>query len=217
MENKFKDTLAQRDIFPFIGVYDAFSATIAARHFDGVFLSGLSFAASHYGLPDIGFNTWTDMAAFAHRVKTILPDTHILVDIDDGFVDVETACHLVSLLESIHVSAVVIEDQKRPRRCGHFENKRLMETEDFCEKLESVLSIRKELFVIARTDASDHKEIKKRILAFAGSGADAVLVDGISDLEMIRSLKEKVRVPFAFNQIPGGKSPAYSLDRKSVV
>jgi 2-methylisocitrate lyase-like PEP mutase family enzyme len=39
----------------FIGVKDTFSASIAARQFNGLFISGYSFAASYYGLPDIGF------------------------------------------------------------------------------------------------------------------------------------------------------------------
>jgi 2-methylisocitrate lyase-like PEP mutase family enzyme len=39
----------------FMGIYDVFSASIAARHHDTLFVSGFGFAASHYGLPDIGF------------------------------------------------------------------------------------------------------------------------------------------------------------------
>jgi 2-methylisocitrate lyase-like PEP mutase family enzyme len=46
---------------PFIGVYDAFSATIAARFSPNLFLSGFGFAASHYGLPDLGYIAWSDI------------------------------------------------------------------------------------------------------------------------------------------------------------
>src|SRR3972149_2064783 len=56
-------------VFPLIGVYDVFSATIAANHFDGIFLSGFGFAASFYGLPDIGFLPWPEVVAFAQRVR----------------------------------------------------------------------------------------------------------------------------------------------------
>ena len=52
-----RSALKDRGQLAFIGVYDVFSATVAQRHFDGIFLSGFSFAASHYGLPDIGFKT----------------------------------------------------------------------------------------------------------------------------------------------------------------
>src|SRR2546423_228903 len=71
----------------FLGVYDVFSAGIAGRYSDGLFLSGFGFAASYYGLPDIGFIAWPDMVNFVHRVRTVLPNHHLLVDIDDGYCD----------------------------------------------------------------------------------------------------------------------------------
>ncbi len=202
-------------ILPMIGIYDTFSAALAGKHFNGLFLSGFSFAASFYGLPDIGFITWTDMAAFVQRVRTILPHHHLLVDIDDGYCDPEVACHVVSLLEASQASGIVIEDQQRPRRCGHFEGKLLMELKEFILKLKKVIATRKDLFVIARTDASDFDEIKRRVIAFAEAGADAILVEAIKDLKIISELKRQVDLPFVYNQIAGGKSPSYSLNHLS--
>jgi hypothetical protein len=75
------------------------------------FISGYGFAASHYGLPDIGFISWTDIVDLVHRIRTVLPEHYLLVDIDDGYADVEVACHVVSLLESVGASGVVLEDQ----------------------------------------------------------------------------------------------------------
>ena len=129
--NLLRQEIIQRKIVPFIGVYDVFSAAIAGKYFDGIFISGFSFAAGFYGLPDIGFICWSDIISFVQRVKTILPRHYILVDIDDGYVDVEVACHVVSLLESLGVAGIILEDQKRPRRCGHFEGKLLLEIDNF--------------------------------------------------------------------------------------
>lgn len=210
-DNSLHQQLKQRDIFPFIGVYDVFSALIAAQHYDGIFISGFSFAASFYGLPDMGFIAWSDIIAFVQRVKTMLPHTYLLVDIDDGYVDTEVACHVVAQLESIGAAGIIIEDQKRPRRCGHFDGKLLMELPAFLDKLKSVLATRKQLFVVARTDANALDEITKRAQAFAEVGADAILADGITDLEVISLLKAKVDKPLVFNQIYGGKSPPCSL------
>ena len=74
-------------ITPLIGVYDMFSASIAAQHYDGMFVSGFGFAASHYGLPDIGFIAWPDLVGFVQRLRLAFPRRHLLVDIDDGCVD----------------------------------------------------------------------------------------------------------------------------------
>ena len=209
---KLREAAANRDVLPFIGVYDVFSATLAARHYDALFISGFSFAASHYGLPDIGFIAWSDVVSFVQRVRTVLPQHHILVDIDDGYADIEVAAHVASMLESVGASGVVLEDQQRPRKCGHFDGKQIMDLDEYIVKLKRVLAARNELFVIARTDASEPAEITRRVEAFANAGADAILVDGLKDLSLITEVTRKIDRPFTFNQIAGGKSPVCSLD-----
>jgi 2-methylisocitrate lyase-like PEP mutase family enzyme len=206
-----RQVITQTEIIPFIGVYDVFSASIVGKYFQGIFISGFSFAASFYGLPDIGFISWSDIINFAHRVKTILPHHYILVDIDDGYVDTETACHVVCLLERMGISGVIIEDQKRPRRCGHLDGKLLLEIEEYSAKLKSILNTRKDLFVVARTDATEIEEILTRAKAYADAGADAILADGITDLSIIKLLKQEIEKPIVFNNIAGGKSPLCTL------
>lgn len=208
---RMREAVNTAEITPFIGVYDVFSAGLAGKHFDSLFLSGFGFAASFYGLPDIGFITWSDIVAYTQRIRTILPAQHLLVDIDDGYTDPDVACHVVSLMEASGASGVVLEDQKRPRRCGHFEGKQIMDLDEYLAKLRQVLATRRELFVIARTDSSDPSDIERRVLAFAEAGADAVLVDGLTSLETVRELSGKVERPFCFNQIAGGKSPPCTL------
>jgi 2-methylisocitrate lyase-like PEP mutase family enzyme len=195
-----------QDLIPFIGVYDVFSASVAAQHYDALFVSGFGFAASHYGLPDVGFIAWPDIVDFVRRVRTVLPTHHILVDIDDGYCDIEVACHVVSMLEKEGASGVVLEDQRRPRRCGHFDGKQLLELDEYLEKLRRVLATRRDLVVVARTDAAEPNEVARRIHAFADAGADAVLVDGVKDLDVIRRLSSEIDCPLVFNQIAGGRS-----------
>ncbi len=208
---RMRGAVRDGDITPFIGVYDVFSAGMAGRHFESLFLSGFGFAASYYGLPDIGFITWTDIVSYVQRIRTVLPAHHLLVDIDDGYTDPEVACHVVSVLEAAGASGVVLEDQKRPRRCGHFDGKQIMELDEYLAKLRQVLATRREMFVVARTDSSDPADIELRVLAFVEAGADAVLVDGLTSLDTMRRLSSKAGRPFCFNQIAGGKSPACTL------
>ena len=197
---------------PLIGIYDMYSASIAARHYDGFFVSGFGFAASHYGLPDIGYIAWPDMVAFVQRLRTAFPRQHMLVDIDDGYVDPEVACHVVQQLERAGASGVILEDQKRPRRCGHADGKQILPLEEYLEKLELVLAARGDLLVVARTDATEEKEILRRAAALAETDADVVLVDGVRSLEWIRKVRDVIGdKPLLFNQIAGGKSPRISL------
>lgn len=207
----FRERISSGNILPLCGVYDAFSALVAAKRFEGVFCSGFGLAASQYGLPDIGYVSWRDIHDFGSRVRHILPHTHILVDIDDGYGEDVISANTVSVLEAAGVSAVMIEDQKCPRRCGHFEGKQVIPVEQFSRKLKSVLSARKSLFVIARTDATDMEEGLSRAIRYARDGADGVMIEAVRDLDFVRKVVREVRVPVVVNQIHGGVTPCWTF------
>jgi 2-methylisocitrate lyase-like PEP mutase family enzyme len=210
--NALRNEIASAGTTPLIGVYDMYSASIAAQHFNGFFVSGFGFAASYYGLPDIGFIAWPDMVAFTQRLRMAFPTHHLLVDIDDGYVDPEVACHVVQQLERAGASGVILEDQKRPRRCGHADGKLTLPLEEYLEKLNLVLASRHDLVVVARTDATEEEDILRRAAALAETDADVVLVDGVRSVEWIHRIRKVVGDrPVLFNQIAGGKSPRLSL------
>src|SRR3990172_5099111 len=146
--NQFRLRIRQKRLLPLIGVYDVFSAKIAAERFEGVFCSGYSYAASAYGLPDVGYVNWRDMVDFATKIRHATPFAHILVDVDDGFGDEVVASNTVRILESNGLSAVMMEDQKRPRRCGHFEGKEILPVEEYLAKLSKVMETRSSIFLI---------------------------------------------------------------------
>ena len=199
----------------FAGVYDAFSATIAGRYFDGIFVSGYGFAASFYGMPDIGLIAWSDMAAFVQRLRIALPSHHLMTDIDDGYGDPDVAAHAATAMLRAGTSGIVLEDQKRPRRCGHVDGKQVMDLPDFLIKLRAVRNTVSDLYLVARTDALGQAEQIRRVLAFEEAGADAVLIDGVTNFHVLREAARELTVPLMFNQIAGGKSPACSLSELS--
>lgn len=200
----------QQQVLPFVGIYDLFSASLAADRFEALFLSGFGLAASAFGLPDIGFIGWGDLTTTTSRLRALLPSHHLLVDIDDGFGDATVASHVARTLERCGASGVVLEDQARPRRCGHLDGKQLLPLPDYLSKLEPVLADRHSLVVVARTDASDPQEILTRVQAFEQAGCDAVLADGIQNLELIAQIRAAVTCPVFSNVISGGKVPPCS-------
>ena len=197
-------------IEPFLGVFDCFSATIAAKYSGNLFVSGFGMAASFYGLPDVGHISWSDMVQTAWRVRQILPNHRLLVDIDDGYVDVHVACHVARQLEAMGVAMVMLEDQCRPRRCGHVDGKLILPLDRYMEKLRAVLDERNELCVLARTDTSGD-DIFRRVEAISATSADVLMVDGIDSLETLEKVRASTDKPLLFNQIAGGKSPRLSL------
>jgi 2-methylisocitrate lyase-like PEP mutase family enzyme len=179
IEMRFVTRCTSDSITPLIGIFDMYSASLAAQHYGGMFVSGFGFAASYYGLPDIGFIAWPDMVGFVQRLRLAFPQQHLLVDIDDGYVDPEVACHVVEHLERIGASGVILEEQTRPRRCGHVTGKHILPIEEYLEKLNLVLQNRSELVVVARTDVTEESEILRRAEMLAATDADVLLVDGV--------------------------------------
>jgi len=152
------------------------------------------------------------MVGFVQRLRLAFPQQHLLVDIDDGYVDPEVACHVVEHLERTGASGVILEDQKRPRRCGHVTGKQILPIEEYLEKLNLVLQTRSELVVVARTDATEESEILRRADTLAATDADVLLIDGVRSVEWIRKVRGVVgSKPLLFNQIAGGLSPRLSL------
>ncbi len=207
-----REEIGRARVTPLIGIFDMYSASITAQYYGGMFVSGFGFAASHYGLPDIGFIAWPDMVGFVQRLRLAFPSQHLLVDIDDGYGDTEVACHVVEQLEMLGASGVILEDQQRPRRCGHVAGKQILPLEHYLEKLNLVLATRTDLVVVARTDATDEDEILRRAQALAATDADMLLVDGVRSVERIRKVRGVIGAKsLLFNQIAGGLSPRLSL------
>lgn len=208
---ELRERVKQDKLVCLTGVYDVFSATLAARHFEALFISGFGFAASFYGKPNIGLIAWSDIAAFVQRVRIALPSHYLLVDMDDGYGDPDVASHAVAAIAHAGASGIILEDQKRPHKCGHVAGKQIMDWDDFLIKLRSVLKTRRDLYLVARTDAVAEAEQLRRAHAFEEAGADAVLVDGIGNLRRLRTMADQLTLPLMFNQIAGGKSPRCSL------
>ena len=119
---------------------------------------------------------------------------------------------MVEHLERIGASGVILEEQTRPRRCGHVTGKQILPIEECLEKLNLVLQDRSELVVGARTDATEESEILRRAEMPAATDADVLLVDGVRSVEWIRKVRGMVgSKPLLFNQIAGGLSPRLSL------
>ena len=210
-----KTRLESNKILPMIGVYDVFSAALVADKFEAIFCSGYGFSASFYGLPDEGFITWNDMLAYVARLRAILDDTHIIVDIDDGYGDPTIASIATKRLEQVGASAVILEDQRRPKKCGHLQGKEILDINEYKERLSAILEVKKDLYIIARTDSNDFEDSLKRVQEYSHLGADAILIEGIKSHDQIPVIREAVSKDTAIvvNLIGGGKTAPINLSK----
>lgn len=215
--NSLRVRVRRKPILVVPGVFDALSAALAeAAGFEALYLSGASVAYTRLGLPDLGLVTASELVdVLAHiRERVSLP---IVVDADTGFGNALNVQRTVRLLERAGASAVQLEDQLAPKRCGHLRGKVLVSTSEMIGKIHAALDARlsRETLVIARTDAIAVEGVEaalERARAYAEAGADILFVEAPrSRLELSHIAAALADgPPLIANMVEGGITPLLS-------
>jgi 2,3-dimethylmalate lyase len=213
MAEQFRARLDQRETIPLPGCYDVLSALISEdAGFEAVFLSGYGVAASFLGNPDIGLTTLSETAQLARNVVDAV-NVPVVVDVDDGYGNEENVSRTIYEVEAAGVAAIQMEDQISPKRCGHAEGKRVLPMEQYLSKLAAALKARQTpLCIIARTDSTDLDDAIKRARKYLEAGADAVIIDGLRSMDVVRRVGREVPGNKQLNLIFGGKTPILTVD-----
>ena len=90
------------------------------------------------------------------------------------------AAHVSHAMERVGASGLVLEDQRRSQRCGHLQGKEILPLEEYLPKLRAVLAV---------------------------EGCDAVLADGLEDLDRFAAISRSVQCPIVAKVIGGGLIP----------
>ena len=136
------------------GAPNALAARIIADlGFRAVYLTGAGLTNMCLGLPDLGFMDLSQVADHVMAIRCVI-DLPLIVDIDTGFGNAINVTHTVRVLEQAGASKIQIEDQRAPKRCGHFDGKELISLEEMVGKVRAAVDTRRQdLVVNARTDA----------------------------------------------------------------
>src|SRR5687767_12119729 len=178
-------------VFP--GVYDTLSAKIVERvGFPMSFVSGYSVAATSIGEPDLGLLTQTEIVERARRIcgSVGIP---IIVDADTGYGNPLNVIRTVNELIAAGAAGCFLEDQLWPKKCGHMRGKRVIEREEYIDKIRAAVEARgdRDFFIVARTDALAAvglDEAVARVEAARGAGADASFVEAPESLEQMKEV-----------------------------
>jgi 2-methylisocitrate lyase-like PEP mutase family enzyme len=198
------------------GGYDALSALLIERAgFDCMFVGGFPVAGARYGVPDIGLAGFSDIAA-AVRDIIAAADVPVLVDIDDGYGDVKNAVRTVQTYERMGASAVFLEDQAWPKRCGHMAGKRVVPAEAMEAKIRATMAERlnPETLICVRTDARavlGFDEALRRAERYIEAGAEAIFVEAPESVAELEKLARSFDVPQFANPLVGGRTPILSI------
>ncbi len=205
--------LAENRFFVVPGVHDMISAVIADRvGFDIIYGTGYWLTASAYGLPDAGIASYTQMV---DRMATIARTSKaaLIADADTGYGGLLNVHHTVKGYEAAGVTAVQLEDQEFPKKCGHTPFKRLISLEDMVEKIKVACDARTDkanVLIVARTDARQSEGLDgslRRLEAYAKAGADILFPEALQSEEEMRTACATFDIPVMANMANGGLTP----------
>ena len=188
-----------------------FARIIEDLGFEAIYVTGAGIANMQLGAPDIGLTTLNEIA---HNVTCIAEAVQIplIVDADTGFGNTQNCYRSIRLLERSGASAIQLEDQVFPKKCGHFSNKAIVPTVVMVNKIKAAVDARldQEMKIIARTDArgiSGINEALDRAAAFVEAGADATFVEAPKNLAELKAIPSSIQAPQVANMVFGGLTP----------
>ena len=201
------------------GAYDALTARLVEQAgFGAVYMTGFGTSASLLGRPDIGLLTLSEMMDNARRIVQAV-EVPVIADADNGYGNPVNVIRTVREYEAAGVSAIHIEDQVMPKKCGHMEGKRVISASEMVEKVRAAVEARGsgDFMIIARTDARAVEGLDgalDRARRYREAGADALFVEAPRGEEEIEAVAGAFPdVPLLFNWVEGGETPPVPLER----
>ena len=211
---KFREDLKSGKILRFVGSFSPLiSRLIEKKGFEGIYVSG-AIISSDLAVPDIELITLSELADRGSFLvqNQVLPG---LVDADTGFGGTLNVARTVQKLEQAGFCGLHIEDQKSPKRCGHLNNKKLINIKEMQKKIEVALKAKTDssFMIAARTDARGVEGIEgaiKRAKAYIEAGAEAIFPEALETREEFQKFRQAVTVPLIANMTEFGKSELIS-------
>eukprot|EP00752_Nemacystus_decipiens_P019337 g17393.t1 len=217
INRNFRERLNKGGAILMPGAANALAArVITDLGFEAVYLSGAGLTNTYHGMPDLGFISLNDIAQHTSTIRNTT-DLPILVDADTGFGNALNVRHTVRTLERAGASAIQLEDQVNPKRCGHFSGKDVVDIEEARSRIKAAADARQDpnFMIVARTDARATRgfnEAIDRAAMFVEDGADITFVEAPESIDEIRDIPARLKgVPQLVNLVVGGKTPIMDL------
>jgi 2-methylisocitrate lyase-like PEP mutase family enzyme len=213
---KLRSRLRRKPIVVAPGVYDAFTALVAEQSgFTTLYVSGAAISYTRLGRPDIGLVSVSEVVEIVSVMRDRV-DADLIVDADTGYGNALNVGRTMRLFERAGASAIQLEDQEFPKRCGHLDGKALIPAAEMAGKIKAALDARRsrETLVIARTDAiavEGFESAIERAALYRDAGADMLFVEAPKTRAELKRIPPALGgVPLMANMVEGGKTPVLS-------
>jgi 2-methylisocitrate lyase-like PEP mutase family enzyme len=211
-----RSRLMRKPIVVAPGVYDAFTALVAEQSgFTTLYVSGAAISYTRLGRPDIGLVSMGEVVEIVGMIRDRV-DAELIVDADTGYGNALNVGRTIRLFERAGASAIQLEDQDFPKRCGHLDGKVLIPAAEMAGKIKAAADARhsREMLVIARTDAiavEGFERAIERAALYRDAGADVLFVEAPKTHADLKRIPPALGgVPLMANMVEGGKTPTLS-------
>lgn len=210
----FRKALDSGKLLCFPGAFSPLVALEVERHgFDGIYISGAALSAE-LALPDVGLTTLTEVAQRGRQIARVtrLP---AIIDVDTGFGEAMNVARTIQEMEEMGLCGCHLEDQVNPKRCGHLDNKLIVDTADMVRKVKAAAQAKRDanFVVFARTDSRASEGLDaaiERARAYVDAGADAIFPEALRDESEFEAFRTAIEVPLLANITEIGKTPLLS-------
>ena len=217
--DKLKNLLDQKDIIVMPGCYDALSAKLIEREeLNAGFMSGFAVSSTKLGMPDTGLISFSEMAEQVRNICNVT-SIPIIFDGDTGYGNAVNVYRTVRGFADAGAAAIMIEDQKWPKKCGHTKGKDVVEVDEANSRIKAAVDAskmnNKDILVMARTDAIATKGLDdaiKRMQKFSELGADILFVEAIKSKEDMKRVIKEVPGHHMINLIEDGETPLLEMN-----
>lgn len=213
----FKKRINERKAFVIPGCGNALTGKLIEESgFEALFISGAAVANIQLGFPDLGLTTMSEIVSQVRYICNATKDIPIFVDADTGYGNELNVVRTVKELEQAGASAIMLEDQVFPKKCGHFSGKEVIEKGEMVNKLHAAIDAKEDdnTVIIARTDALAIHGVAHaldRARAYIEAGADVTFVEAPRTLEEMQSIGQ-LPAPQLVNMVEGGLTPLQPLE-----
>lgn len=213
---RFKLALQQESPLQLVGTVNPYCALLAKQAgFKAIYLSGAGIANCQFGLPDLAMTSLTEVAAEVKKITTVC-DLPLLVDADTGWGDILNVQRTVIEMELAGAAGIHIEDQNFSKRCGHRDNKKVIETAEMAAKIKAATDARTDasFIIMARCDAVGVEGLDKaigRMQEYVNAGADMIFAEALYSLDDYLKVTKSINAPVLANITEFGKTPLFTV------
>ena len=211
---EFRNAISKGDLLMMPGAHSPITARIIEElDFDGIYISGAALSAE-LALPDIGLTSLSEVAQRGRQIARVT-DLPAIIDADTGFGEALNVARTVQEFEELGLAGCHIEDQITNKRCGHLDNKILVDLEVMVQKIKAAAEVKKDqnFMIMARTDAKGVEGLTAsidRAKAYVDAGADAIFPEALAEPKEYEKFRSEIKVPLLANMTEFGKTPLYS-------